>query len=78
MISAAKFIVKDNELLLAKLRRDIISITSLDTGEIGAMKLETFAIISLCEFVFLVKFCAFFPEKGIEEIWSSDSTIFLK
>ena len=68
MISAAKFIVKDDKLLLVKLRRDITSITLLDTGEIRAMRLETFAAILLCEFVFPVKFCTFFSEKGIEEI----------
>ena len=78
MISAAKFIVKDDKLLLVKLRRDITSITLLDTKEIRAIRLETLAAILLYEFVFLVKFCTFFPEKGIEEIWSSDSTIFVK
>ena len=78
IISAAKFIAKDDKLLLVKLRRDITLITLLDAREIRAMRLETLTAILLCEFVFLVKFCAFFPEKGIEEIWSSDSTIFLQ
>ena len=78
MISAAKFIVKDDKLLFIKLRRDITSITLLDTGEIGAIRLEILAVILLCELIFPVKFCAFFPKKGIEEIWSSDSTIFLQ
>ena len=78
MISAAKFISKDNKLLLAKLRRDITLITLLDTREIRAIRLETLVTTLLCEFIFLVKFSAFFSKKGIEEIWSSDSTIFLK
>ena len=47
MISTSKFIVKDNELLLAKLRRDITSITPLDTREIGAMRLEILTTLAL-------------------------------
>ena len=68
MISAAKFIAKDNELLLVKLRRDITLITLLDAREIRAIRLEIFATILLCAFIFPVKFYTFFPKKGIEEI----------
>jgi len=43
MISTSRFISKDNELLLVKLRRDITSITLIDAREIGAMRLDTLA-----------------------------------
>ena len=77
MISAAKFIVKDNELLLAKLRRDNTLFTPIDTREIGAIRLDTLAVLALCKFVLPIKFGIFIPDKGIENLFSSDSTIFL-
>ena len=77
IISVAKFIAKDDEPLLAKLRRDITLITLIDTREIEAMRLEILATLVLYKFVFLMKFGIFIPDKGIEELWSSDSTMFL-
>ena len=77
MISAAKFIVKDNKLLLAKLRRDITSLTPIDAREIGAMRLDTLAVLALCKFLFPMKFGVFIPNKGIENLFGSNSTIFL-
>ena len=42
------------------------------------MRLETLTALALYKFVFQVKFGAFISNKGIEELWSSDSTIFLQ
>ena len=72
------FIAKDNELLLAKLYRDITSITLIDAGKIGAMRLDTLAALALCEFVLSVKFSIFIPDKGLENLFYSDSTIFMQ
>ena len=78
MMPIAKFIVKDDELLLAKLRRDITSITLIDAREIEAMRLDTLAILALCEFVLSMKLGLFIPNKGIENLLGSNSTIFLQ
>ena len=78
IISVAKFIVKDNEPLLAKLRRDITSITLIDTGEIKAMRLDTLAALALYEFVFPIKFSIFIPNKRIDNLCSSGTMIFLQ
>ena len=56
MILVAKFIIKDNEPLLAKLRRDITLITPIDAGEIRAIRLDTLATLALCRFVLPMKF----------------------
>ena len=78
IISIVIFIVKDDELLLAKLHRDIISITPIDASELGAMRLDTLAALALCEFVLSVKFGIFIPDKGLENLFYSNSTIFIQ
>ena len=64
IISVAKFKSKDDEFLLAKLRRDITSITQIDAREIGAIKLDTLAALALYKFVLLMKFGVFISDKG--------------
>ena len=73
MTSVAKFIVKDNEPL-----RDITLITLIDTGEIRAIRLDALAALVLCEFALQMKFGIFISNKWIENLCSSDSTIFLQ
>ena len=77
MISIAKFIAKDNELLLAKLKGDITLITSIDAKENRAMRLDTLTILALYEFILLIKFGIYIPDKGLENLFCSDSTIFI-
>ena len=72
------FIVKDNALLLAKLQRDITCITLINASELGAMRLDTLAVIAYCECTFPVKFGVFIPDRGLEDIYYSDPTIFME
>ena len=42
------------------------------------MRLDTLAIIAYCEFVLPIKFSIFIPDRGLEDIYSSDPTIFIE
>ena len=77
LISTVIFIVKDDKLLLAKLCRDITLISPIDADELRAMRLDTLAAIVLCEFALPMKFGIFISDKGLENIFCSDSTIFI-
>ena len=51
LISIVISIAKDDKLLLAKLHRDITSITLIDTGKLGAMRWDTLAVLALFKFI---------------------------
>ena len=78
LISIVIFIAKDDKLLLAKLQRDITSITLIDASKLGAMRLDTLAAIVSCKFVLPIKFSVFISDRGLEELYCSDPTIFME
>ena len=71
------FIAKDDELPLGKLYRDITLITLIDASKLRAIRLDTLAILVLYEFGLTIKFSIFITDKGLENFFSSDSTIFM-
>ena len=76
LISAAHYLVGDDETLLSRLRRDIQSLTPEDTGRLGNMRVDMLAAMALFELLLPVKFAMFQINQGLHTLCSSNSTVF--
>ena len=59
LIAVAKYITDNNKELEAKLHRDITSITPINRGDLGAIRVDTLAATAFIKFMCLVKYRLF-------------------
>lgn len=70
--SIAKYMSGEDEDLHAMLRRDFASLIPAKTGDIGAIRLDTFQVDALMEVRFPVKYAMFSSESDLIGMWGSD------
>ena len=78
LIAAAKYIAADDEASLAKLRRNIQSLTPKSVGTLGCAKVETLDAAAFFEVPFPVKFAIFTVNTGLCTLMHSDRHLFSK
>ena len=76
LVSIAKYIARTNEFILAKLCRDIQSITPMDVGILGNPRVDTLVATAFLELMYPVKYAIFSTNKGLQELGSSDIILF--
>ena len=76
LIAVAKYVANDDEQTLAKLRRNIQSLTPKLAGLYGNIKVETLAAAALFEILFPVKYAIYTTSEGLYTLMSSDTLLF--
>ena len=75
-VGTAKYIAGDEEPLLAKLRRDVQSLTPKGAGGVGCVKVETLAAAGFFEIMFPIKYALYSEYEGLYTLMSSDQLLF--
>ena len=76
LVSIAKYIARTNEILLAKICRDIQSITPIDAGILGNPRVDTLVVTVFLELMYSIKYAIFSTNEGLQELGSSDLLLF--
>ena len=76
LVSIAKYIAGTNEILLAKLRRDIQSFVLMDAKIFGNLRVDTLAATAFLELMYPVKYAIFSTNEGLQELGLSDLLLF--
>ena len=76
LVSIAKYIARTNKFILAKLCRDIQSLTPIDVGILGNPRVDTLVAIAFLELIYSVKYAIFSTNKGLQELGSSNLMLF--
>ena len=62
MIVAAKYVTRDNKVLLAKLCRNILSMKPKDSGRYGSLRVNGMIVSVFIEVLYPVKYAIFLAE----------------
>ena len=76
LVSIVKYITRPNEFILAKLRRDIQSLTPMDVGILGNPRVDTLVVTAFLELMYPVKYAIFSTNKNLQELGLSDLLLF--
>ena len=76
LTETSKHVAGNNELTLAKLRRNVQSLTPKRVGGVGSAKVETLAATAFFEVILPIKYALCAVNKGLHALISSDVCLF--
>ena len=76
LVVASKYVVGNNELLLAQTRWNIQSITPSDVGSLGSLTVDVFEAAVFIKLLFSVKYTIFSTDTGLQTILNNNTPHF--